>query len=230
MQSPHHTSHALVFATLLLLAHSFSLTSFTHAQANKDPAVREEIEAARLRLLKAIDEIENVKLSDESQRIQLENLYKEIAQVKEENKALRAEINELQAHIQRLQTNIEKYEKSLTAQREVLVNEVSRLSVETKKAASKASKTKAAPQKIHEEAEEDPLPEATPSSSQKTGREYYVHEVKKGQTLFSIVQAYRQEGATNATLEEVLEENNLKKNDVLVAGQKIYIPKSNSKR
>jgi LysM repeat protein len=230
MQITNLTLHSLILAALLLTyIATHSQTAYAQAH-NNDLAVREEIEAARIRLLKAIDEIENMKLSDESQRIQLESLYKEISQIKEENKRLRADIKEQQALIQRLQANIEKSEKSLNAQREVLINEISRLSVETKKTPPKASKSKTPPTKIHEENEEDPLPDLSKPSNEKRGREYYVHEVKKGQTLFSIVQAYRQEGATDATLEEVLEENNLRKTDVLVSGQKIYIPKSTTKR
>ncbi len=228
MQQLNLTLNPLILAALLF-TYIDTHSQTAHAQDYKDPAVREEIEAARIRLLKAIDEIENMRLSDESQRIQLENLHKEINQIREENKKLRADIAEQQALIQQLQANIEKYEKSLNAQREVLINEVSRLSVEAKKGSSKTSKSKPAPTNIQED-ELDPLPDLSPASSEKRGREYYVHEVKKGQTLFSIVQAYRQEGVTDATLQDVLEENNLKKTDVLVPGQKIYIPKSNPRR
>ncbi|MCS7063905.1 MAG: LysM peptidoglycan-binding domain-containing protein [Methylacidiphilales bacterium] len=205
--------------------------TLSFAQSASDPAASEEIEAARLRLLKAIDEIENVKLSDESQRIQLESLYKEIQQLKEENRRLRSDLNEQQALIQKLRADLERSEKSLNAQREVLVNEVSRLSVEAQKK-NKPSQKSSKHTTRAVSTDEESLPEDYhhADSQRQSGREYYVHEVKKGQTLFSIVQAYRQQGATDATLEEVLEENNLKKTDTLVAGQKIYIPKAPSKR
>lgn len=228
MQLPTHTLSLLTLAVILSI-YSLTHTPIAHAQAADDFTARQEIEAARLRLLKAIDEIENMKISDESQRIQLESLYKEITQLKDENKKLRNELNEQKNIIQELKASVEKSEKALNAQREVLVSEVSRLSVETKKKSSKSTKALHHASKQNQDTEEEPLPDMSPSSAEKRGREYYVHEVKRGQTLFSIVQAYRDQGATDATLQEVLEENNLKKNDILVAGQKIYIPKSATK-
>jgi LysM repeat protein len=108
-----------------------------------------------------------------------------------------------------LKAALEKSETNRAEERKVLLNEIGKLV-----AGAKATKNN-----------EPASPKAEPKNDEPVAKEKgYHHTVESGESLWAIVQAYREQGVT-VTVDEVRKSNNLSKNDSLKTGQNLFIPK-----
>jgi nucleoid-associated protein YgaU len=154
-----------------------------------NPAKIEDASIERAKILKAADQMDLLAHQNELLLKEIEILKLAVARLEEENKKIRKEMAE---------------EASARArERELLIEEVTRLTVGGKASAAKT-----------------PPPASIPAEHEKG----YEHVVAAGETLWTIALAYRKEGVS-VSAEELAASNRLPPNGVIRPGQKIFIPK-----
>jgi LysM repeat protein len=214
-----------------------------------DPAVQQDAEAAREKLLKAADQLDMIQSNAETTKSAVDAMKLEVTQLQADNAALKQQLADLQAAF-------DKSEAARAKERQVLLDEVADL--------IKSSKG-AAPVKHHHTDDtvaddtttevHHPAPDSVPAptsggggeadstgpvttpgaleppvdSSQPTPpppqpRKGYYHVVESGETLSMICAAYRDEGVP-VTVAQVKKANGLTSKSVLKVGQKLFIPK-----
>jgi LysM repeat protein len=177
-----------------------------------DPARREDAEAERLKILRAADQVDILQHQLEAQQKDLDASKSEISKLTATVNDLKAELARRKSETDSLRAAFEKAESNRAEERKVLLNEVSKLVSGGKPKEVKAPK------------ETPPAhPETKPDENAKTEKGY-THTVEAGQSLWTIVQAYREQGV-NVTIEDVRKANNLTKNETLQTGRKLFIPK-----
>jgi LysM repeat protein len=220
--------------------------------AQQDPAMVQDTEAAREKLLKAADELDMIQSNSETDRAAIDAMKTDIAHLQADNADLKQQIAALQATLDKSETDHAK-------ERQALLDEVAALIVKNNAphaimlhhheaadddASSDSTEVHAAVK--NEVAENDstpgPAPHAateadsttetdsvpadtatTPAPRPKPQKGYY-HVVESGETLSMICAAYRDEGV-KVTTSQVRKANGLTAKSVLKVGQKLFIPK-----
>jgi chromosome segregation ATPase len=158
--------------------------------AEYSPALREDSEIERQKLLRASD--------------QLELLVAKVEQIQAETTSLRQKVEILEAENKKLSEQAAILEKQRAKEKQALLEEVSKLVA--KGGGSPGSAVAAAP-------------------AAAGNQEGYEHKVQHGETLWSILQAYREATGTKATLDDVCAASNINKTAPLRSGQMLFIPK-----
>lgn len=213
------------------------------AQAQQSPDAQQDAEAAREKLLKAADQLDNIQANSEATTTSVAGMKSEVAKLEgdvsklqSDNAALRVQLADLQSAFSEAKAAHEKEQK-------VMVDTIAGMIASSKGSGSnKPSRKKekdaaaTAPAKTPETAPAASSPAAdTPSTTAltpptdpapapvKTQKGYY-HIVASGETLTLICNAYKQEGV-NVTVSDVQRANSLTDKSVLKVGQKLFIPK-----
>jgi hypothetical protein len=161
--------------------------------AQYSPALREDAEIERQKLLRASD--------------QLELLVAKVEQLQAETASLRQKISTLEEENRKLAESADASEKQRAKEKQALLDEVAKLVAKGGTAPSAAA------------------PGPAPASAPAQDVEGYEHKVQHGETLWSILQAYRDATGTKASLDDVCAASNISKSAPLRSGQVLFIPK-----
>jgi cell division protein FtsB len=219
----------------------------------QDPGAQQDAEAAREKILKASDELDNIQANSESTRQAVDGMKADVVKLQADVASLQADNGALKQQVADLQAALDKSEAAHAKERQVLLDSVAEMIAASKKSGTKSSAKKkeatattAAPIAAVKptDAETGPTPAAVADSGDstaapaalaagdnsapsaapvKTEKGYY-HVVASGETLTLISNAYRQEGV-NVSVSDIQNANGLTDKSILKVGQKLFIPK-----
>jgi len=237
---------------LVILFSLFLAFSTTARLRAADPAAQQDAEAAREKLLKASDQLENIQANSESTKNAVDGMKADVTKLQADLASVQTENATLKQQLADLRTSFEKAEAAHAKERQVLIDSVADL---IKQQSSGSAKSTSAQKKKPEKSSTDsaastpppakspapetnssgtslkpppdPAPEPTTASSEaspaKPQKGYY-HIVASGETLRLICNAYKQDGV-NVTVSDIQKANGLTDKSVLKVGQKLFIPK-----
>jgi regulator of replication initiation timing len=232
---------------LFSLVFCLSVTIVLRAQ---DPGAQQDAEAAREKILKASDELDNIEANSESTRQAVDGMKADVVKLQADVASLQADNGALKQQVADLQAALDKSEAAHAKERQVLLDSVAEMIAAGKKSGTKSSAKKkdstataAAPIAAVKppDAETGPTPAAVADSGDstaapaagdnsapstapvKTEKGYY-HVVASGETLTLISNAYREEGV-NVSVSDIQNANGLTDKSILKVGQKLFIPK-----
>lgn len=130
----------LVFATILAFVTGPALAQYPEtggdpddnpgavkARPLGDPGASQDAEAARLKLLKASDQIDQVAANSEATKAALESLKTQLAQIQADNTALKAQVSTLQDTVAKQQDALAEERAARIKEREKIINDVASL-------------------------------------------------------------------------------------------------------
>ena len=234
----------ILFFSLLLCLAAPSLRAV-------DPGAQQDAEAAREKLLKAADQLDNIQSNSEATRTAVDGmkdtqtkLQNDVAALQVENASLKQQLADLQAQFATEKVAHEKEQK-------VLVDSVAGMIASSKESPApkphskkkegtslekKSAATDTAPAEDSGTKATEPPPDAAPAKTPapdtaadttpppvKTQKGYY-HIVASGETLTMICNAYKEQGV-KVSVADVRKANSLTEKSVLKVGQKLFIPK-----
>jgi len=209
----------------------------------QDPGSRQDAEAAREKLLKAEDDLENIQANSEATKTSVDGMKNDVATLQATVTRLQNDNASLQLQLTQMQAAFDQYKEQQLKSRQKLIDDVAGL-IAASKVTGKSGKKKtdadtdaATPAKP---ADSTPTPSnlaPPPDNSQppstasidntppppKPQKGYY-HVVAPGETLTMICNAYKENGV-NVTVAEVRKANGISENGGVKAGQKLFIPK-----
>ena len=234
--------------TVLFFCAALCLVAPTGSRA-QDPGAAQDAEAAREKLLKASDELDNIQANTETTRASVDGMKNDVTTLQQNVTALQNENTALKQQLADLQTAFDQYKAGEATERQKLIDNVADLIA---RSSEKSSKKKKAPVESTDSAESTPAPEPgtealtssqptapslapppdTPSSSTPGDtpppaprhEKGYYHVVVHGETVSLIAAAYRDAGV-KVTAAEIRKANGLTPESVLTPGQKLFIPK-----
>jgi regulator of replication initiation timing len=213
----------------------------------QNPAARQDAEAAREKLLKAADELDNIQANSETTKTAVDGMKNDVGALQQTVTKLQGDNAALRQQLVELQTAFDQYKDEQVKARQKLIDDVAGLIAaskgstkpEKKKSADANAETPVAAKKTDtppSAASLAPPPDKSPATATvstpttdntppppKPQKGYY-YVVAPGQTLTMIVAAYKEKGV-NVTVAEVRKANGLSENSGVKAGQKIFIPK-----
>jgi LysM repeat protein len=214
--------------------------------AAQDPGAAQDAEAAREKLLKAADELDNIQASSEATRLAVDGMKADLTALHQSNDKLAADNAALRQQLTDLQTEFSAYKAQQARERQTLIDSVAGMvaagtahSAHHKKVAVDAGSVSPepahapavtastptapdpAPPPDHAASASDSGPVKLPPAKPQKG---YYHVVAEGETVPMIVEAYRDSGV-EVTAAQVRKANGLTADSVLKPGQKLFIPK-----
>ena len=218
----------------------------------QDPGAQQDAEAAREKLLKAADQLDNIQANSEATKTSVDGMKNDVAALQATVTKLQGDNDALRQQVTDLQAALEAYKVEQIKARQTLIDNVAGMIAAGKD--SGATKTK----KKKETAATDATPETsspvkspgppssvpqttasnlapppdssqpapaqpTPAPAPKPQKGYY-HIVASGETLTLICEAYRENGV-NVTVSQIRKANGLTPDSELKPGQKLFIPK-----
>jgi len=216
-------------ALLLSLVLCFLATPRLQAQ---NPGAQQDAEAAREKLLKASDQLDNIQANSEATKLSVDGmkadvvkLQGDVTKLQGDNAALRQQLADLQAAFDRFKT------EQIKARQTLIDNVAGMIAVGRESGATKSDKKKkeAAVQAKTPDAEAAATSLAPPPDTDNTPppskpEKGYYHVVATGETLAMICAAYRENGV-KVTMAEIRKANGLTEKSGVKAGQKLFIPK-----
>lgn len=225
----------------------FAPTAYVQAA---DPGAQQDAEAAREKLLKAEDQLENIQANSETTKTAVDNMKADVSKLQADVLQLQNDNASLKQQLTDLRTAFDKAEAAHAKERQVLIDSVADLIKQQSSGTSKPtpkkkpektapSTTTPAPAKTPD-ADASASPSTNPSASTLTPpadpapaptepppakpQKGYYHIVASGETLRLICNAYRQDGV-NVSVSDIQKANGLTDKSVLKVGQKLFIPK-----
>ncbi len=227
------------------------LTATIHLRA-QDPGAQQDAEAAREKLLKAEDQLENIQNNSETTKTAVDGMKTDVSKLQADVLQLQTDNASLKQQLADLQAAFAKAEAAHAKERQVLIDSVADL---IKQSGASKSSTKKKPEKpVTEPA--TPAPVKTPDAESSAApaastsgealsppadtppaasappadtpppkpQKGYYHIVASGETLRLICNAYRQDGV-NVSVSDIQKANGLTDKSILKVGQKLFIPK-----
>ncbi|HEV3272621.1 MAG TPA: LysM peptidoglycan-binding domain-containing protein [Candidatus Methylacidiphilales bacterium] len=209
----------------------------------QDPGAQQDAEAAREKLLKAADQLDNIQANSEATKTSVDGVKTDVAALQASVTKLQSDNAALRQQIADLQAAVDEFKAEQIKARQVLIDKVAGMIAAGKDpgAAKTVKKKKEAP--LSEVATETSVPTKTPdapasatdlapppdaisdtSSEPVKPQKGYYHVVAEGETLRLICTAYREHGV-DVTLSDIRKANGLTETSVLKVGQKLFIPK-----
>ena len=216
----------------------------------QDPGAAQDAEAAREKLLKASDELDNIQANSETTRAAVDGVKTDVATLQQNVTALQTENATLKQQLADLQAAFDEYKADQAKERQQLIDNVADMiasakAAKKKKASSESTETSEpssastseANTEVHSSMEssspslapppDNPSASAsgddTPPPAPKKQKGYY-HVVAQGETVSIIAAAYRDAGV-KITAAQIRRANGLTPDSVLTPGQKLFIPK-----
>jgi regulator of replication initiation timing len=236
-------------STLLLsLALCFSATPRLQAQ---NPGAQQDAEAAREKLLKAADQLDNIQANSEATKTSVDGMKTDVAKLQGDVTKLQSDNAALRQQLADLQAALDQFKSEQIKARQTLIDNVAGMIAAGKTSGATKPGKKKNETPVSEantgtsvQAKTPDAPPSTPSlnpppdtasgsTSASTAdstpapakpRKGYYHVVAFGETLTLICAAYRENGV-NVTVAEIRKANGLTEKSVLKAGQKLFIPK-----
>jgi regulator of replication initiation timing len=236
-------------AIFLCIALGILLTPTLRAQS---PGAQQDAEAAREKLLKAADELDNIQANSEATKTSVDGMKTDVATLQATVTKLQTDNAALRQQVADLQAAFDQYKAEQTKARQALIDNVADMiaagkepggmkpakkkketpPVETNAESPGPVKTPVAPTAVTSLAPPpDTMPagaipppaDATAPPPPKPQKGYY-HVVASGETLTLICAAYRENGV-NVSASAIRKANGLTEKSVLKPGQKLFIPK-----
>lgn len=226
----------------------FLCLSVTIGLRAQDPGAQQDAEAAREKLLKAADELDNIQANSESTRQAVEAMKGDIVKLQADVTGLQTENAALKQQLADQQAAFDKSEADHAKERQVLLDSIAGMIASSakakpgvkKKTPSASASSSPAPAKTTNPAPDsgstppstkpdgdataqDSTSGTTDATPAKTQKGYY-HIVASGETLTLISNAYREEGVA-VSVTDIENANGLTEKSVLKVGQKLFIPK-----
>ena len=224
---------ALLFCAVLFAAAPLGLRA-------QNPGAAQDAEAAREKLLKASDELDNIQANSESTRAAVDGMKTDVTSLQQNVTALQNENAALKQELADLHASFDQYKADQVKERQQLIDNVANMIASSGGKTAKKKKTDAeisqpAPAPTPEPSTEVHTSLAPPDHSQpstadtapptpKKEKGYY-HVVVEGETVSIIAAAYRDAGV-KVTSAQIRKANGLTPDSVLTPGQKLFIPKS----
>ncbi len=229
---------ALLFSAALCLAAPSGLPA-------QDPGAAQDAEAAREKLLKASDELDNIQANSESTRAAVDGMKTDVATMQQSMTKLENDNAALKQQLADMQAAFDQYKADQAKERQTLIDNVADMiassgakSSKKKKAAAETAETPApAPSTEVHSSMETTAPSLAPppdNSAAATAdntpppvpkKEHgYFHVVAPGETVSMIAEAFRDQGI-KVTSSQIRKANGLTPDSVLKPGEKLFIPK-----
>jgi cell division protein FtsB len=233
---------------LLSLALCFSATPRLQAQ---NPGAQQDAEAAREKLLKAADQLDNIQANSEATKTSVDGMKSDVATLQAAVTKLQGDNAALKQQVADLQSALDQFKTEQIKARQTLIDNVAGMIAASKGSdATKPGRKKKETPASEANAETSiqvktpdtqaakpglaPPPDAvaaftnTPSTDSSPSpvkpQKGYYHIVASGETLTLICAAFRENGV-NVTVSEIRKANGLTEKSVLKTGQKLFIPK-----
>jgi LysM domain len=217
----------------------------------QDPGAQQDAEAAREKLLKAEDQLDNIQANSEATRTSIDGMKTDVATLQATVTKLQSDNAALRQQVVDLQAALDQFKADQIKARQTLIDNVADMIASGKGSSAKPAKKKKDAQASEATAETSvqpktpdaqapaanlaPPPDTTSPSPNAAAtadntpapvkpQKGYYHVVAFGETLTMICAAYRENGV-NVTVSEVRKANGLTEKSVLKAGQKLFIPK-----
>jgi len=212
----------------------------------EDPGAQQDAEAAREKLLKAADQLDNIQSNSEATKTSVDNMKADVAKLQADVSQLQGDNAALKQELADLRAAFDKAEAAHAKERQVLIDSVADLikqsgasksstkkkptppapaPVKTPDAETSTAPTTNAPTALSPPPDAPPTdPAPTPDVSPEKPQKGYYHVVASGETLTLICSAYRQKGV-NVTVADIRKANGLTDKSALKVGQKLFIPK-----
>lgn len=235
-----------ISALLLSFFLCFSVTPRLQAQ---DPGAQQDAEAAREKLLKAADQLDNIQANSEATKTSVDGVKTDVAalqadvtKLQSDNAALRQQVADLQAALDQFKAEQIKAQQTLIdnvagmiaakpAKKKKESPEADPATTEALDATKQTTASSLAPPP--DTASTSPGASAPGDNAAATAdntpapvkpQKGYYHIVASGETLTLICAAYREKGV-NVTVSVIRKANDLTENSALKVGQKLFIPK-----
>jgi regulator of replication initiation timing len=218
----------------------------------QNPGAQQDAEAAREKLLKAEDELDNIQANSETTKLSVDGMKTDVAALQADVAKLQSDNAALRQQLADTQAAFDQFKAEQIQSRQALIDNVAAMLAAGKAAGlTKSGKKKkdsptseattpapnppetsdaqAGPSNLNpppDNASTSPNSAAagdTPPAPMKPQKGYY-HVVASGETLTLICAAYRENGV-NVTVSEIRKANGLTEKSVLKTGQKLFIPK-----
>jgi regulator of replication initiation timing len=240
---------------VFLFTSTLALLAMTPAGAQvPDPGQAQDAEAAREKLLKASDQLDNMQANSEATKLSVDGMKNDVAALQANVQKLQSDNAALKQQLTDLQTALADSEAARIKDRQTLIDNVAAMlaagkgsGTSTKKKKATASPDDETDTSLHLKTSDAqggislaPPPDSNPTlASTDTAPppahvdtpaptpkhgKGYYHVVAEGETVELICDAYRSSGL-NVTLAQIRKANGLTENSVLKVGQKIFIPK-----
>jgi LysM repeat protein len=221
----------------LLLSFALGVSAACPAQA-QNPGAQQDAEAAREKLLKASDELDNIQTNSENTRVAVDGMKTDVASLQKTVTQLQSDNATLKQQLTDLQAAFDQYKADQIKARQALIDNVADMLAKSGKSTHHKSAdggSEPAPEKsteVHTDMSAGgsnlaPPPESTSSQDEtpapKPSKGYY-HVVVGGETVSIIAQAYRDSGV-KVTAAQIRRANGLTPDSALTPGQKLFIPK-----
>ena len=234
-------------ALFLCLVLCFTVTPRLQAQ---NPGAQQDAEAAREKLLKAADQLDNIQANSETTKTSVEGMKTDVAALQASVTKLQGDNAALRQQLADLQAALDQFKAEQTKSRQTLIDNVAGM-IASGKGSGAAKPVKKKKEETSETTTETSIPAKTPgtqatapnlapppdttSTSTSTSiadntpppakpQKGYYHVVAFGETLTLICAAYRENGV-NVSVSEIRKANGLTEKSILKAGQKLFIPK-----
>jgi LysM repeat protein len=224
-----------ISAFLLSAAICLSLAPGLWAQS---PGAQQDAEAAREKLLKAADELDNIQANSETTRVAVDSVKTDLASLQQTVTKLQGDNAALKQQLADLQAAFEQYKADQTKDRQTLIDNVAAMIASGKSSRKKRDAAEPetgspgtevhtamqptapslAPPPDNSASATDPPP---PAPKKEKG---YYHVVAEGETVSMIAAAFRDQGV-KVTASQIRKANGLTPDSVLKPGEKLFIPK-----
>jgi hypothetical protein len=232
---------------LLLLGLTLFLSAAPPLPAQvPDPGAAQDDEAAREKLLKASDELDNIQANSEATKVSVDTMKTDVATLQATVSQLQGDNAALKQQLADLQAAFDQYKTGQLQARQTLIDNVATM-IAAGKSSTKATRKK---KETTDATAENPAPSPTtaasstpnlapppdpsqppaaPTASHETPpppkpQKGYYHVVAGGETLTMICAAYRDNGV-HVTASQIRKANGLTEDSELKVGQKLFIPK-----
>jgi TolA-binding protein len=236
-----------IAALLLILALCFLVAPRLQAQ---NPGAQQDAEAAREKLLRAADQLDNIQANSESTKMSVDGMRADVAKLQADVTKLQSDNAALRQQLADLQAAFDQYKAEQIKARQILIDNVAGMIAAGKAsgASSPVKKKKDAPDATTGPSGQTKTPDsppvnpnlapppdtASPPAGASTSTDNspapakppkgYYHIVAAGETLILICNAYNDKGV-NVTVTDIRKANGLTEKSVLKVGQKLFIPK-----
>jgi len=210
----------------------------------QDPGAQQDAEAAREKLLKASDQLDNIQANSETTRVAVEGMKTDIASLQQTVTRLQSDNSALKQQLADLQSAFDQYKADQTKERQTLIDNVAAMianakSTRKKKDVAETSNAPADPQPSSEvhSTMEPTAPGLAPPPDNSAGdsggdtapppprkEKGFYHVVASDETVSMIAAAFRDQGV-KVTASQIRKANGLTPDSVLKAGEKLFIPK-----
>jgi regulator of replication initiation timing len=217
----------------------------------QDPGAQQDAEAAREKLLKAADQLDNIQANSEATKLSVDGMKTDVATLQANVTKLQGDNAALRQQVADLQAALDQFKAEQIKARQTLIDNVAGLIAAGREPGATKPVKKKTEAQDSETTPETPTRAKTPDAQATTTslapppdaasaspgasaadnapapvkpKKGYYHIVASGETLTLICAAYRDNGV-KVTVSEIRKANGLTEKSVLKAGQKLFIPK-----